>query len=356
MNEAGVCESRAKLEESFSATMDDETKAEMEAKFSGKTTVQKKVTESRRSRVSKSSSVHREEVQSTEEHVSHVAEETHVAKATKTQVKTEEHVSVASSTQIQSSVQEQSSLQTSTQFRSTKDHDITEISAQFKTQEKRQIQQETVTTTTQQIVKEFAEEKMVLTQKPMFKIQTQEEVIIQEIQPDHSVREIEHKVLDQKADVVDIKTVRQSVQVNEMLKNMRAAEFGPGEAPLRDLATIAYLVKHGISVNEINSFYQASQFPALQTPDAQSALVLLLEREGHANIVTEVLTEETGVDDTFVASYAGFTAFMRMVEMHHASVEEIITHFLPEDFVGHKWKTETAHEVWINNKYFYTFT
>lgn len=104
------------------------------------------------------------------------------------------------------------------------------------------------------------------------------------------------------------------------------------------------MVKHGVTVNEINSFYQSDHFPALKAPESQSALVLLLEREGYAGIVTEILTE-TDMDEAQVAATAGFRAFMRMIEMNHTSVEEIITHFSPEDFFMHEWKLEQADEV-----------
>lgn len=135
-------------------------------------------------------------------------------------------------------------------------------------------------------------------------------------------------------------------EVNEIMDILNVREFGPGEAPLRELATIGYLVRQGVTVNEINeSLYQSDNFPALKTPDAQNALVQLVEREGHGPLITQVLTEETTTDESIVAATVGFRAFMKMVELQHATVEEVITHFAPDDFKTRPWEVTEATEV-----------
>ena len=135
-------------------------------------------------------------------------------------------------------------------------------------------------------------------------------------------------------------------EVDEIMEMLNAKEFGPGESPLRELATIGFLVRQGVSVNEINeSLYRTDAFPALRTPDAQNALVQLVEREGHGPLITQVLTEETTTDESVVAATVGFRAFMRMVELIHATVEEVITHFAPEDFRPRAWEVTEVTEV-----------
>lgn len=139
-----------------------------------------------------------------------------------------------------------------------------------------------------------------------------------------------------------------SQAVEETMDLMNAKEFGPGESPLRELATIGFLIDNGVSVNEINeSLYESHYFPALRTPDAQNALVQLVEREGHGPLISQVLTEETTTDESIVAATVGFRAFMRMVELQHATVEEIITHFAPEDFRPRAWEVTEFHEVFM---------
>ena len=141
-------------------------------------------------------------------------------------------------------------------------------------------------------------------------------------------------------------------EVEELMDVLNATEFGPGELPLRELATIGFLVRTGISVNEINeSLYQTDKFPALRTPDAQNAMVQLVEREGHGPLISEVLTEETTTDESIVAATVGFRAFMKMVDLQHATVEEVLTHFTPEDFRPRAWEVTEAIEVYYFFKY-----
>lgn len=171
------------------------------------------------------------------------------------------------------------------------------------------------------------------------KITTKEDIIVQEIQG-RTVKEIEHTTIQKTFNVSDIHNIKTSTEVENMLLSVNTAKFGKAEDSLRELATIAHLIKNGLSIKDVNSLYQTNSFPALQSPESQSALVQLLEREGHAKLVSEVLTEETDVDEKFVAT-AGFRAFMKMIEMKQSSIEEIMFLLSPDDFVSHEWKTET---------------
>lgn len=111
-----------------------------------------------------------------------------------------------------------------------------------------------------------------------------------------------------------------------------------------------FLVRHGVTVNDITSVYHESdEFPALRTPAAQSALVSLVEREGHGALISQVLTEETAADETTVAKTVGFRAFMRMIELRHVNVEEVLAHFTPKDFQMPVWETTEASKVRPNN-------
>lgn len=133
-------------------------------------------------------------------------------------------------------------------------------------------------------------------------------------------------------------------EINEIMEMIEAEKFGPGELPLRELATIGYLVQHGITVNEITQLYSANSFPALKNPESQSALVQLVEREGHGHLISEVITEETTQDDTSLAATVGFRAFLRMIENTHVTIEEVITNFKHEDFISQEWKFSEAKE------------
>lgn len=146
-------------------------------------------------------------------------------------------------------------------------------------------------------------------------------------------------------EILHVEETKMATEVEELMKFVRAKEFGPGESPLRELAQIGFLVRQGVSVNEITTLYEADHFPALRTPEAQSAMVQLVEREGEGTLISQVLTEESAANEDLVAATVGFRAFMRMVELRHAAVEEVIMHFAPEDFRPHAWETSEATQV-----------
>jgi hypothetical protein len=186
-------------------------------------------------------------------------------------------------------------------------------------------------------------------------------IAVSEVHTESSIREIKKKKkkpdktkVTQKDDTYE-KTIDQIMidqkqniaqEVEEIMEELNAREFGPGEQPLRELATIGYLIRQGVTDNEINeTLYRTDKFPALKTPDAQNALVQLVERKGHGPIISQVLTEETTTDESIVAATVGFRALMKMVELQHATVEEVITHFTPEDFRPRAWEVTEVTEV-----------
>lgn len=138
---------------------------------------------------------------------------------------------------------------------------------------------------------------------------------------------------------------RAVAEINELLEVINAKEFGPGESPLRELAKIGFMMRSGITTEQIESLYDSQYFPALRVPQSQSALVRLVERQGHGALITEVLTEETTQDEDVIAAKVGFRAFLKMVELKHSSVEEVIAHFYPEDFKPRSWEQKEAQEV-----------
>lgn len=209
------------------------------------------------------------------------------------------------------------------------------------------------------VVKEMKEKAKPKTAKLVAPVQ--EPVSVQEVQPEATVEELPEKrpktrkakvekteeegtVRVTKVTTQILERAKHAREVEEVLEFVRAKEFGPGERPLRELAQIGFLVRNGVSVNEVTNLYQEDRFPALRTPVAQSALVQVVERQGHSALISEVLTEETVTDET-LASTVGFRAFMRMIELQHANVEEILTHFAPEDFRPHAWETLEASQV-----------
>lgn len=151
--------------------------------------------------------------------------------------------------------------------------------------------------------------------------------------------EIRVKIYKEAYSQDEIEDFKIADEVNSILDAIDANKFGCGELPLRELATIGYLLKQGVSIHEITQMYNAAFFPALQMPESQSALVQLVERQGHENLITDALnTDAAEEDETLLASTVGFRAFMKMVEISENSIEEIITNFKFTDFISQEWK------------------
>ncbi|KAK9882445.1 hypothetical protein WA026_021476 [Henosepilachna vigintioctopunctata] len=154
------------------------------------------------------------------------------------------------------------------------------------------------------------------------------------------------EIIERVENIIKKGEIKMAKEVTELLDFLDAKQFGPGEQPLKEIAEIGYLVKNGISVREITVLYQENRFPSLKTPQAQSALVNVVERKGYGSLISEVLTEETAVDESKLAATVGFRAFMKMVEADYVTIEEVITNFIPEDFISRAWEsTEVSEEI-----------
>lgn len=163
---------------------------------------------------------------------------------------------------------------------------------------------------------------------------------------DEVAEPFEESIKTQKGIIKMVESDSRSVaEINELMEVINAKEFGPGESPLRELAKIGYMLRNGVTTEQIDSLYDSQYFPALRVPQSQSALVQLVERQGYGALITEVLTEETAQDEEIIAAKAGFRAFLKMVELKHNSVEEVIAHFYPEDFKPRAWEQKEAQEV-----------
>lgn len=171
-----------------------------------------------------------------------------------------------------------------------------------------------------------------------------ENIFVQQIE-ETFIKEVEHRTCEKTITITDLKDIsdlKNSKEVENILKNLDIQNFGKGIESIRELATIGYMIKNGLRVDEIDKLFQANLFPELSTPESQCVLVTLLEKHGHAALVSEVLSEksETEIDENFVAT-AGFRAFMKMIESKKINVEEIVLSISPDDFTSNNWKHET---------------
>lgn len=150
--------------------------------------------------------------------------------------------------------------------------------------------------------------------------------------------EIHVKIYKEVFSAEEMENFKVADEVNSILETIEAHQFGSGERPLRELATVGHLLKKGVEITEIIQLYDANFFPALKLPESQAALVQLVERQGYENLITEILNASSSEDENLLASTVGFRAIMRMVEVTKTPIEEIITNFKFEDFVSQEWK------------------
>lgn len=208
-----------------------------------------------------------------------------------------------------------------------------------------------VETTDIATLKKVVEDKKVeeqVTERLETVITPHEYLISSQQQKDETVQILDETYETQKGVITTVEEdARMLAEVNELLEVINAKEFGPGESPLRELAKIGYMLRRGVTTEQIESLYDAEYFPALRVPQSQSALVNLVERQGHGALITEVLTEETAQSEDAIAAKVGFRAFMKMVELKHTAVEEVIAHFYPEDFKPRSWERREAQEVTV---------
>lgn len=154
-----------------------------------------------------------------------------------------------------------------------------------------------------------------------------------------SVKIIRTKISQKTISIEDMIILKQHREVTWLLNSIEAESFGTiGEAALRDLATIGLLLRYGCTIIEIIYMYEQNIFIALQKPESQSALVQLVEREGHEELITQILSESSTDDETTLAATVGFKAFIRMIQTYEITIETVIRKFVREDFITQDWK------------------
>lgn len=172
-----------------------------------------------------------------------------------------------------------------------------------------------------------------------------EEIYVQETE-ETFISEVEHKTCHTTItinDLKDINDLKNSQEVSDLLSKLSGKNFGKEEDSVKELATVSYMLQKGLSTNDVQKLFQSNLFPNLQKTESQSALVQLLERQGHEKIVSDIMSEknEHEIDENFVAS-VGFRAFLKMIETKQAKADEIILSITPEDFTSENWKNQAS--------------
>lgn len=296
INEIGMTMTRAKFDISSTSTVVEEVKA--------KTTVKKKAGKksmAKRSNVNESHTLHRTEIQIVP--ASTVETTVNIVKIKQAVPILVEHSEVSEVMQVvDRKVADAEQVQRS------------RIIEQIDEEEEVEEEEETV-----KVEKEYTERKSV--------------------EITESVKIIRTKITQKTIKIEDIYEISRHEEVQWLLESVEAESFGKtGEEALRDLATIGVLLRYGCTHYEITYMYEQNIFVSLQKPESQSALVQLVEREGHEELITQILSESSNEDETILAATVGFKAFIRMIQTYEITIETVIRKFHREDFISHDWK------------------
>lgn len=168
------------------------------------------------------------------------------------------------------------------------------------------------------------------------------DVYIQETEETY-ISEVQHKTFQTTItinSIQDIENLKNSKDIEEMMKNFENKNFGSNIDAVKDLTIMNFMLQNGLSSNDVQKLFQAKFFPNVLNTSVQSALVQLLERESKSNFVSEILAEknENEIDEMFLAS-VGLRAFLKMVETQKEDVKNILLLLKPEDFATTNWKS-----------------
>lgn len=297
INEIGMTMTRAKFDISSTSTIEEEVKSKITVKRrAGKKAMAK------RSSASESHTIHRTQIQIVP--ASTVETTVNIVKVKQAVPIVVEHSEVSEVMQVKDRKVADAELQRS------------RIIEQIEEEEEEEVEQEEETV---KVEKEYTERKS--------------------IEMTETVRSIRTKITQKTITIEDIYEISRHEEVQWVLESVEAESFGKtGEAALRDLATIGVLLRYGCTHYEITYMYEQNIFVSLQKPESQSALVQLVEREGHEELITQILSESSTEDETILAATVGFKAFIRMIQTYEITIETVIRKFHREDFISHDWK------------------
>lgn len=141
-----------------------------------------------------------------------------------------------------------------------------------------------------------------------------------------------------------VKVSDTSIRGEEVVKEI-APKFFEDEQVIIELARVHTLLRNSVRVNEIWSMFRAGEFPALQQPSIQTALVKICEFIGHQRNVSIVLAEETRLQAE--QHPVGLKAFLRMLQhANNVKHDVLFKEVIPKE-MG-KWSTTTQELVKVS--------
>lgn len=161
----------------------------------------------------------------------------------------------------------------------------------------------------------------------------------------HEVQLSIKEVMEERIESIDYANILNDPELLKVLEGINKDSYGPGLDTIKELSTIEFLMKRGSTIDDIKNIYNINGFVALKQPESQFALVQFIEKAGHGKLITEILIAEHVADDELLASTVGFLALLKLIEMNHTTIENVICQLSHEDFTRQDWKSMEGKEV-----------
>lgn len=161
----------------------------------------------------------------------------------------------------------------------------------------------------------------------------------------HQVQLSIKEVIEEKVEAIDFASLSNDPELSKVLDGINKDSYGPGLDTIKELTIIEYLMRRGSTIEDIKNIYNTNGFIALKQPESQFALVQFIEKAGHGKLITDILITEHVTDDELLASTVGFLAFLKLIELNHTTIEEVICQLSHEDFTRQEWKSMEGKEV-----------
>lgn len=202
----------------------------------------------------------------------------------------------------------------------------------------------TSTTSVPGVTETLPEKSRTIT-KSIVKTSTHETIETNEMKIQREIHFSKENRFEETMESTDVNILREDPAMVDIFNRINVEDYGPGLETVKELTMIGYLIQQGSSIEDIKNIYNANGFMALKQPESQFALVQLVEREGHGKLITDILIAEHIADDELLASTVGFLAFLKLIEMKHTTVENVISLLSADDFIRQEWKSMEVREV-----------
>lgn len=131
----------------------------------------------------------------------------------------------------------------------------------------------------------------------------------------------------------DLENILKTDDFHNSIKSLDFSKFHEFSNSIKEFSLILYMIEKGVKAEDIKTMFHADFFPLLKPPSFQSALVKLVEKSGHGDLVSEILSMKSEIEiENQLASSIGLEVFLRMMMRNMIDKKEIVNSIELSDF------------------------